>query len=272
MLSSRDTDEGAAASASSHAYLGEDFQAIHTRNLFSASSVVDEIPLLLLSGVILFPGDTLPLRIHKSTNAALYCYFTFRDNSDSKVLGTNCEHNLLGIVNEMHAVDDSEVLNYKKRFAVNDKEICPVGVLVDILSFHRESVDEIMMIAKGIQRFEILDLNVHTRMMSERVSRLTVGQLRILDDMEPHYVPHMESPELLVNRTGGGSGYQGNCESLGGFLQRGVNPFPQWVYNLNCTACLAASSYISYIASLRWQVCPCFLICLYVCMLWFTLM
>jgi len=244
------------AEASSHTYLGDVFQPIHTRNIFNVNNVVDEIPLLLLSGVILFPGDTLPLRIHKSTNAALYSYFTLNENNDSKVLQTNSEHNMLGIVNEMRGRDSSRICTGDKApLMVNDKEICPVGVLVDILSFHRENVDEVMMIAKSRQRFELKEVKYYSRILNDRVSRFTVGQLKILGDMEPHYTPTMMNPDIFSSRTSGGSGYHGNCESQCGFLQHGVNPFPQWVYNMNCSSYLTVASYNKYISSLEWQVC-----------------
>ena len=77
-----------------HSYLGEDLLDVRGRAYLFAGDVVD-VPLVRLSGVVLFPGESLPLRITESHYVEYLSALARRDLQDlgeRSFLAIVCDH------------------------------------------------------------------------------------------------------------------------------------------------------------------------------------
>ena len=198
--------------ASAHAYLGKFSYSHSNRHFFGVDEVI-RIPLILFNELVLFPGDTLPLRIQQSSNDGLFLLLKNKVSCQSlKVVGIVTKFsNTSPSRHEFHY----DYLNYGGNHArnmLNEHKIPSIGVTLEVSSFHMENENEIVIVGKSRQRFNVLEITSK--------DKVSFGKVQILSDNEPVYPPYLENHHLV------GNNYLRNSTS---FNNAGVNPFPQWV-------------------------------------------
>ncbi|XP_074645118.1 protein cereblon-like isoform X2 [Tubulanus polymorphus] len=119
-----------------HSYLGEDLEELHGRTIHDDDSC-QSIPIIGLPGVILIPGQTLPLHVFAQSTVNMIKRILELD----KTFGLVCLSYNESTYDEIHA---------------------KIGTTAEILSIKEENDDRsgissIRMIAAGRQRFQILD-------------------------------------------------------------------------------------------------------------------
>ena len=201
-----------APGASDHSYLGEfSSSRLYDRSFLDEEEVV-EIPLLLFNKLVLFPGETLPLRIQRHLNEGLFTLLKSYVASQSL--------SIIGIVNKLspnvslgdHDIDYLNYSSMRTEDVLAKHGIPPVGVTLEISSYQMENEDELILVGKCRERFDVIDL-----VSKDRVS---YGKVKLLSDNQPVYPPYLENHALL------GNCYGRNSTDI---CNAAVNPFPQWV-------------------------------------------
>lgn len=223
--------------AASHNYLGNRFEYQENfRETFDTGESIN-IPLILFNKIVLFPGDTLPLRIQKHMNVNLY------EHLRSKLISKSLK--VVGIVTKWPKTTAAAGVDFnliRRMVSENESQmlgsygIPSIGITVEIVSWSLEADDEIIIMGKGRQRFSIIG-------MSSR-NRVPFGDVLILNDDEPMSLSYFENSYLLGNRSSG----VGDSA-----ISAALNPFPQWVSDAKCPLHLAAQAYQSYLSSLEWR-------------------
>jgi Lon protease-like protein len=201
-----------AVDASAHSYLGTFEYQQNDRHFFTTGELI-EIPLILFNKIVLFPGDSLPLRIQKtSPGAGMYEFL--RDRLASQALKA------IGVVTQWPrgtAVDgvDFELFqpvgsHMRAPSAAVGPSIPSVGVVVEVVSWSAEAEGELVIMGKARQRFRLAEMSAR--------QGVVLGQARVLDDEEPPPPPLLRDAAL--------TGARGTAEpALGATL----TPFPLWV-------------------------------------------
>jgi Lon protease-like protein len=129
----------------SHSYLGNDLEDVKKRDILSVNSIHD-ILLLPMRDVILFPGETIPLRIQNS-GLLLEIRKLFEPRID--LYGDVHEDiHHIGIVNATRVITGSSTL--------------VIGTTIEIRTKSRENMrrlgtnDEVILTGKGRHRFKVL--------------------------------------------------------------------------------------------------------------------
>jgi len=219
--------------ASSHSYLGKFEYQHNNRHFFSAGESI-EIPLILFNKIVLFPGDTLPLRIQKHMNESLYEHLRGKLVSDSlRIIGivTRWPKKTAVEGGDFSLIQDTG--NQSQTLMLGSYGIPSVGITVEVVSWSVEGDDEIVIMGKGRQRFSISD-------MSSR-NRVVFGNVSILDDDDAMPAPYLENSSLLGGRFHRRDGMGDPAMSAA------LNPFPQWVGCLSCDYLM--QTYPSYLSS-----------------------
>ncbi|GFS14021.1 protein cereblon [Elysia marginata] len=146
---------------SSHSYLGSDLEEVRGRTILEEGSVVT-MPLLLLPGVVLVPGQVLPLQLHMQPLVAMV----------RRVADTN---NTFGVLNVG-----------RTNRGDNYQNVSTLGCTAEIFS-KRDELDDssgisIMTVkARGRQRFKIIN-------MKSEVTGEIMGKVRILPELSLTHV------------------------------------------------------------------------------------
>lgn len=199
---------------SCHSYLGENLEDINNRNILEPNTDY-EILIIPLREVVLFPGETLPLRLKYPEEIAEVRRLL---NESKSVVSGPTENPAvlhLGVVNMAIALNSQ-----RNRFAMT-------GTSVEIQSRSKMSVEvypedghhELIITAKGRYRFRILS--------TKRIRGVLYGTVRILPDTLP----------LSFNKK-----------------ERSLSPYPNWVYTAYSPALLAKTAYQLFSSSLMLSV------------------
>lgn len=172
--------------------------------------------LVPLADIVLFPGETIPLRIHNPNlvdNIQRIVDETER-NGASGIGAIDCD--LIGVVNNPRLDRHRTVL-------------CTFGTTIDVRSISFPSsrgdavnrrFEELVLTAKGMFRFQIV--NVHHQNFG-----MVFASAKLLPDAKVSTV---------------------HCKYE-------LSPFPRWVYDVNAPAVLAKRAYQMVEKSLFWKVC-----------------
>lgn len=115
------------------------------------------VPLLRLSGVVLFPGEALPLRITDS------CYINyFRQASNARGNPTGAGNTAGTIIGVMCQLPDRE-------------DLSTLGTLAEVCSMQC-TADEVRLLARGRHRFKLLE--------SHRDGGVLQARVQVLEELE----------------------------------------------------------------------------------------
>jgi ATP-dependent Lon protease len=198
---------------SAHSYLGNPLHESYSRNILLPNCVYD-ILLLPLPDVIIFPGETVPLRI-QNREFILRLGNSIRSSerrSRSSGEGSIACH--IGIIRHIRVHGGSSVEK--------------TGTTVEIRSTHNNTTvndEELIVTAKGRHRFEILKVKRNNNLTTGEA--ILTAQVRILDDSLMNPVVLSSSPSH--------------------------NPFPRWIYDVNSPYRLARLAYELYESTLLWK-------------------
>lgn len=150
-----------------HDYLGDSLEQVNVRHFFDAGDIIS-IPILELPGIIIFPNETLPLRIRNRNYFAL-----FEDIKNGKTLH-------IGVV-------------VKGKHKPNSTT---VGTVCDVRSWSSMG-NEISAVTKGQQRFSVLEFSFY--------GGICVGKVELLSDSAP-IIPsnsyrHIQSATTFLNNS-----------------------------------------------------------------------
>eukprot|EP01031_Cornospumella_fuschlensis_P005509 gene5509-6856_t len=154
------------AEPASHSYLGDQMSHVSPslRGLLKAGEQYDVV-LVPLQDVVLFPGETLPLRVHQQEYIQHLSSVLRREESPP----------LIGVT---HILQRRRNLPTPAGDGILSR-ISPIGTIIEIRTAHRreEDFEELLCTSKGRQRFRIESLT-HT-------GRILRAKVRILDDTLP---------------------------------------------------------------------------------------
>ena len=165
-----------------HSYLGDNLETIPSaycdRFHFIEDSEFD-LPLLCYQGVVIFPGETLPLRVPKTLWSDIMKLIS-SGNTDS--LMTKIPQNYFGIVYKNYRTYSR---SSSRSNASHIGGFCNIGTLVKVRAkYHNNNNnidsnvtvgnDDIPVMLEGISRFEII--NVYHSM------GVTIGTVRVLNE------------------------------------------------------------------------------------------
>ncbi|GFR30803.1 protein cereblon [Trichonephila clavata] len=137
-----------------HSYLGNDLEELSGRTVLDDDSC-QTIPILSLPGVMLIPGQTLPLQLYNPSTIAMMIHIIHSDHT-------------FGLINS----------RFSGRVFTN--AVDTIGTTVEIRSYREEEgeygVNHLIIKAEGRQRFEVLE----TRTQSDGI---IIGKVRILPEL-----------------------------------------------------------------------------------------
>ncbi|CAL1275605.1 unnamed protein product [Larinioides sclopetarius] len=138
-----------------HSYLGNDLEEVSGRTVLDDDSC-QTIPILTLPGVMLIPGQTLPLQLYNPSTIAMMIHIIHSDHT-------------FGLINS----------RFSGRIFTN--VVDTIGTTVEIRSYREEEgeygVNNLIIKAEGRQRFEVLE----TRTQSDGI---IIGKVRILPELQ----------------------------------------------------------------------------------------
>ena len=222
-----------------HSYLGPNLQDIRVRQGVNIDPLkAYELLLIPLHDIVLFPGETIPLRLQQR-GVIERVESILNTSAFNELHGIKDNAMQIGIVNMYSQQDSVNVFGVYRR---RSNTICTIGTTIEVRSsfntmdlesnargaadnMPRRHAEELVLTAKGRHRFKI-----------EQVRRDSPGgeilyaTVKILQD-------HMPSSSKI--HTVGFGGY--GC-------------FPRWVHRLNSPRFLARKCYDLVEASLAWKV------------------
>jgi cereblon len=151
-----------------HSYLGNISSGHQSRLVLHEGRILD-VPVIKLSGVVLFPGESLPLRI---TDPSFIFYFS--DHQSVEDLSTPG----IGLL-----PDDKSLIAISCLFEEDsDRNVVHniYGTMAEIVSIVF-SADEIKLVARGRCRYSIIS--------SKRIQGLQWGRVSIIDERVPLPLP-----------------------------------------------------------------------------------
>ncbi|CAG5126153.1 unnamed protein product, partial [Candidula unifasciata] len=156
---------------SAHSYLGSDLEDVRGRTIFEESSIVT-LPLLLLPGVVLVPGQVIPLQLYTQRLVAVVRKVADKDRT-------------FGVINLSKNYDEE-----------GRQHISSVGCTAEIFSMKDEmdepsGISTVRVKARGRQRFKVVE------MKSEITGDLT-GTVKILPEVSLVHV--LEGARLPSHR------------------------------------------------------------------------
>ncbi|XP_055932668.1 protein cereblon-like isoform X2 [Argiope bruennichi] len=138
-----------------HSYLGNDLEELSGRTVLDDDSC-QTIPILTLPGVMLIPGQILPLQLYNPSTISMMIHIIHSDHT-------------FGLINS----------RFSGRIFTN--VIDTIGTTVEIRSYREEEgdfgVNNLIIKAEGRQRFEVLE----TRTQSDGI---LIGKVRILPELQ----------------------------------------------------------------------------------------
>lgn len=147
--------------AASHSYLGPGHSTIENCHVLNPGDLC-EILLYPVPDVVLFPGQTIPLRIQN--RAFIHKFLTMR--SSGNVNPTLVGH--IGIVALSHSPDNSMTL-------------AKVGTTMEVRSTYRQSFNDVELVVSGLGRYRFLIVEVRSE------SGVPIAKVRILSDNLPQF-------------------------------------------------------------------------------------
>lgn len=208
--------------ASSHSYLGDQLRDTRARSNVSVDlNKTYRILLIPLADIVLFPGETIPLRIHNPNMVQNIQRIVEETESNESLGATDGTCDFIGVVNNPRLDQYRTVL-------------CRFGTTIDVRSISiprkRDAIvnnenetltrhEELVLTAKGKLRFQII--NVHHSNQS-----IIFACAKLLPDAKVTSAHH--SAELYA--------------------------FPKWVYEVNSPATLARRAYQMVEKSIFWKV------------------
>jgi Lon protease-like protein len=198
---------------STHSYLGNPLHESYSRNILLPDCVYD-ILLLPLPDVIIFPGETVPLRIQ---NRGFILRLGSSIRASERISNSTGEGSIachIGIIRHIRMHGGSSVEK--------------IGTTVEIRSTHNNTTvndEELIVTAKGRHRFEILKVKRNNNMTTGEA--ILTAQVRILNDSLMNPIVLSSSPSH--------------------------NPFPRWIYDVNSPYRLARLAYELYESTLLWK-------------------
>lgn len=201
--------------ASCHSYLGNNLRDSKIRQAFSFDNSREyEVLLIPFKDIVLFPFETIPLRIHDPTLIGRIKQIT--DLTGCNTVSRECTRNDIHIGVVYFCPSD----NYKGR----------TGTTIEITASHCSntteefvihSPEELVLTAKGRYRFKIVSVRKH--------SNLVYASVKILQDSSGYYSPNYR-------------------------CQEAYNPFPRWAYEVISPKALARQAYELAESTLFWKV------------------
>lgn len=164
----------------SHSYLGDNLETIRSRNFLNEGAEY-ELLIVPLRNIILFPGDTLPLRLRNKS------YVTALENltkvpASNYLEETNSFH--LGVVNlTSNRIAVGTVGTTSEIRGHRSQEVSSSGRMPG----EQQCEQEMIVTAKGCHRFRLLE-------EARRVKGVLVARVVILSESIPKF-SHLESPK-----------------------------------------------------------------------------
>ena len=206
-------------SAERHTYLGETDDVIGRTWLEEGRTLC--IPLFPLSGVVLFPNGTVPLRLFRLAEVTALKQIAAREECErfqSKHIGIaniSYRHSAQGHRREIASVGTTA-------------EVVSVGTSTDPASADAPSQPSLAVVAKGRQRFELV------RAFND-ANGLLWGEVTILPELPPLEAPAGIHPALCGPRGGGGgwaAAAGANRVRPGRAHQACAVRWPKWAYDM----------------------------------------
>ncbi|XP_066935165.1 protein cereblon-like [Clytia hemisphaerica] len=142
----------------SHSYLGDDLEILHGRTIHVEGDLVS-LPLYNISGIVLIPGQILPLNISHPTAVAMMKRVVSADKTFGFLIDKPGSTTTRG--------DHS-----------NNREFASVGVTCEVLSMKEEErygLTRLLLKAEGRQRFKLITIQ-------SQLDGVMLGKIRILPD------------------------------------------------------------------------------------------
>ncbi|XP_064632798.1 protein cereblon-like isoform X2 [Lineus longissimus] len=206
-----------------HSYLGSDLEELHGRTIHDDDSY-QSLPLLSLPGVVLVPGQTLPLHIFQQQIVSMIRHCVNTDKT-------------FGLVNSRYLSDDFV------------PTLANIGTTAEILSLKEDSDDatgisEVKMKAIGRQRFRVMETRRQTdgvvmaqvRILPEKVLSECLFGARPQSQCKCCFLEPVKKREVVqsvaVNRSGNYFTYPSSTKrrKIDRFTAADVTWWPPWVY------------------------------------------
>jgi len=203
-----------------HSYLGDHLKDSRRRGLFEVEWGKEYRLLLIpLVDIVLFPGETIPLRL-QDQNLVNHVKRIIHDQENSSLGGEGQEDHIIGVVNNPRTGRGRTNLNgcFGTTLEIRSSSCSQVSQFLHSVDPGRP-IEEVVLTGRGQFRFQIVRLH-HVG------SGVNYATIRMFD-------------ERTVNC---------NSERLE------LNPFPSWVYKSNAPSTLAKKAFLMVESALFWKV------------------
>jgi hypothetical protein len=174
---------------SHHSYLGSDLQDIRQRIYFDEETVIS-LPFIVLDSVIIFPTETIPLRIsYQPLVSYLRTYFIHGSGNANGSGGTSM---VLAVLSKYFSAEANRYI------------IATIGTIIEAISTKADG-DEVVIMARGRCRFRLLSRS------QDAIYHIHLAKALILNEGLCSYSP---TAAPLHNSK---------------YHSRAMNPFPFWV-------------------------------------------
>lgn len=190
-----------------HSYLGDDLIDVKCRSIFYDHDVVEDMIIIVLPEAVLFPGDTLPLRITNQNYVKKLYQLLF-------VNASTATH--FGVVNSSQSQSNQMIgttFEIRRKAFNRGSDFSETGA-------HRSSIDEIILNAKGRTRFQAIS--------KRRQDGILYATVRILPEC-CQYIPYHQTSPIFIYSSKKALSQHHQHSSVSTCLS-----FPPWAYNLQC--------------------------------------
>lgn len=214
-----DTDPFEFIEPSCHSYLGNQLKDRKSRIDLSCldTSAVYSALLVPLSGVVLFPGEVLPLRVTNPDLIRRIVDILLEIQQSNNVSSNSESYQLIGVVRIDEQSGANRVHGSRRGGDNNNRNgsrlsgLCSFGTIIEIRSSNvtnRENLPkELILTASGRLRFQLESV--------EQQQRVLIGSIRLLSERRTSRLT----------------------------LRDETSPFPDWVYRINSPVALARQAY-----------------------------
>lgn len=204
-----------------HSYLGDQLKDSRRRGLFDVEWGKEYRLLLIpLVDIVLFPGETIPLRL-QDQNLVNHVKRIINDQENSSLSGEGREDLLIGVVNNPRSGRGRTSLSgcFGTTIEIRSSSCSQINQFLHSIDPGR-TVEEIVLTGRGQFRFQI----VHLHHVGGGVNYATAKMFN----------------ERTINRNSG---------------RLALNPFPSWVYTSCAPSTLAKKAFLMVETALFWKVC-----------------
>ena len=186
------------AEPSCHSYLGDSLRDTKTRQRIEVNlDKIYDILLVPLSDVVLFPGETIPLRLQDQNLVNQIKHIV----QTSDLLGQEGSDQLIGVVNIGYNRRNTSLSNFGTTVEIKASHC---GRMDTQYSHNDSNAEEVILTGKGRYRFQILKFRIaergvifaQARLLED--SRIAHFPLRSEQDSFPHWVSEVNSPAMLA--------------------------------------------------------------------------